>query len=282
MPETSNNTVQVLTAGGAGASAKQQGTSDASAGKQNSKRRNRGRRNRGTGGKAAASSAAAAASGNKSSEDEIMEDERNQHPIATKKSPAKEQDQNNPPPEGAAPPPAEQHLEIEGTESGDEGVVDVVLTDPEDNIAKMMVSHTPYADNPNNNNNSKTAVRLPPLPKPDPSGQRHQIFWLFVCFFGIMASFVCYGLLLEYTTSGGRKLHELSFLFVTSGLYTLTAAAGRYVRDETPTTIPPARFAILGLTSMGSTFCSVRSLRCVLTCSTVLRILFMRARPALV
>ena len=86
-------------------------------------------------------------------------------------------------------------------------------------------------------------------------------FWLFLCFIGIMFSFVAYGLLLEYTTSGGRKLHELSFLFVTSGLYTFTAAAGRYVRAETPTTIPPARFAVLGLTSMGSTFCSVRSLR---------------------
>jgi UDP-galactose transporter B1 len=91
-----------------------------------------------------------------------------------------------------------------------------------------------------------------------------ELFWLLVCFLGIMFSFVAYGLLLEYTTSGGRKLHELSFLFVTSGLYTLTAAAGRYVRDETPTTIPPARFAILGLTSMGSTFCSVRSLRYVI------------------
>lgn len=88
--------------------------------------------------------------------------------------------------------------------------------------------------------------------------------WLFACFLGIMVSFVAYGLLLEYATSGGRKLHELSFLFVTSGLYTLTAAAGRHVRDETPTSIPPARFAVLGLTSMGSTFCSVRSLRYVI------------------
>jgi hypothetical protein len=97
------------------------------------------------------------------------------------------------------------------------------------------------------------------------SKQQHhtEVIWLAICFLGIMASFVCYGLLLEYTTSGGRQLHELSFLFVTSGLYTLTAAAGRYVRDETPSTIPPARFAILGLTSMGSTFCSVRSLRYV-------------------
>jgi drug/metabolite transporter (DMT)-like permease len=92
----------------------------------------------------------------------------------------------------------------------------------------------------------------------------HDLIWLLICFSGIMASFVGYGLMLEYSVSGGRKLHELSFLFVTSALYTLTAAAGRYVRDETPSTIPPARFAILGLTSMGSTFCSVRSLRYVI------------------
>jgi UDP-galactose transporter B1 len=96
------------------------------------------------------------------------------------------------------------------------------------------------------------------------SSKTSDFIWLFVCFMGIMASFVCYGLLLEYTTSGGRKLHELSFLFVTSGLYTLTAAAGRYVRGEEQTTIPPSRFAILGLTSMGSTFTSVRSLRFVI------------------
>lgn len=77
-----------------------------------------------------------------------------------------------------------------------------------------------------------------------------------------MASFVIYGLLLEYATSGGRKLHELSFLFVTSGLYTLTAAAGRYVRDETPTTIAPSRFALLVLMSMGSKFfCTIITVR---------------------
>ena len=90
---------------------------------------------------------------------------------------------------------------------------------------------------------------------------KHTILWICICFFGIMFSFVAYGLLLEYATSGGRKLHELSFLFVTSLLYTCTGAAGRHVRSETPTTIPPARFAVLGITSMGSTFCSVRSLR---------------------
>lgn len=101
------------------------------------------------------------------------------------------------------------------------------------------------------------------IQEPPPSHKRTEILWLFFCFLGIMASFVIYGVLMEYTTSGGRKLHELSFLFVTSSLYTITAAAGRYVRAETPTTIPPARFAILGLMSMGSTFTSVRSLRYV-------------------
>lgn len=107
-------------------------------------------------------------------------------------------------------------------------------------------------------------VKIEALIQEPPPTKSTELFWLFLCFIGIMASFVVYGVLLEYTTSGGRKLHELSFLFVTSALYTITAAAGRYVRAETPTTIPPARFAVLGLTSMGSTFCSVRSLRYVI------------------
>lgn len=92
----------------------------------------------------------------------------------------------------------------------------------------------------------------------------HEYKWLFFCFLGIMFSFVMYGILLEYVTSGGRKLHELSFLFVTSLFYTLTGAAGRHVRDEKPSNIPPFRFAVLGITSMGSTFCSVRSLKYVI------------------
>jgi len=99
---------------------------------------------------------------------------------------------------------------------------------------------------------------------PSSSSQTTRNLWLLICFLGIMFSFVLYGLLLEYATSGGRKLHELSFLFITSGLYTIAGAAGRHIRDETPTQIPPARFAVLGLTSMGSTYCSVRSLRYVI------------------
>ena len=88
--------------------------------------------------------------------------------------------------------------------------------------------------------------------------------WLAFCFFGIMGSFVAYGLLLEYATTGGKHLHELSFLFVTSLLYTCTAWFGRYIRAEKPSTMPPAQFAVLGMTSMGSTFFSVRALRYVI------------------
>lgn len=100
--------------------------------------------------------------------------------------------------------------------------------------------------------------------KASSANRNNELIWLSVCFFGIMFSFVAYGLLLEYTTSGGRKLHELSFLFVTSSLYTMTAAAGSYVRDEKPSSIPPSRFAVLAMTSMTSTYCSVRSLRYVI------------------
>jgi len=77
-------------------------------------------------------------------------------------------------------------------------------------------------------------------------------------------SFVAYGLMMEYATSGGRRLHELSFLFVTSAFYTLAGATGRYVRGEKPSDMPPFHFGVLGLTSMGSTFFSVRSLRYVI------------------
>ncbi|GMH76968.1 hypothetical protein TL16_g07250 [Triparma laevis f. inornata] len=86
------------------------------------------------------------------------------------------------------------------------------------------------------------------------------------CFLGIMTSFLIYGLLLEYATSrNGTKLHELSFLFVTSALYTTCAYMCRNIMNEKPnTSIPPHEFAVLGLTSMGSTFCSVRSLRYVI------------------
>jgi len=96
------------------------------------------------------------------------------------------------------------------------------------------------------------------------SSRMSRNIWLLICFFGIMFSFILYGLLLEYVTSGGRKIHELSFVFITSILYTIVGAVGRHIRIEDTTQIPPARFVLLGLTSMGSSFCSLRSLRYVI------------------
>lgn len=90
------------------------------------------------------------------------------------------------------------------------------------------------------------------------------MIWLAVCFIGIMASFIAYGIVMEYATSGGRKLHELSLIFVTSLLYSGTAFLGRYVRGEKPTTVAPSKLMLLAVTSMGSTYCSVRSLRYVI------------------
>lgn len=158
------------------------------------------------------------------------------------------------PPEQFALEYEESITEIDENETGDNGV-DVGANDPKKTSKDSLLVE----------NEAVTPVNIDDLYQEESQPSKTQdLLWLFICFLGIMASFVCYGLLLEYTTSGGRKLHELSFLFVTSGLYTLTAAAGRYVRGEEQTTIPPSRFAILGLTSMGSTFTSVRSLRFVI------------------
>jgi hypothetical protein len=162
-------------------------------------------------------------------------------------------------------------LEIEydhsqgGREEGEDGVEEIPL---DDERAGRTAPPVPYSDDPRpllkpSSNTAATTTDAAANIENAKNKSYHDLLWLMACFVGIMLSFVGYGLLLEYTTSGGRKLHELSFLFVTSALYTVTAAVGRYVRDETPSTIPPAQFALLGLTSMGSTFCSVRSLRYV-------------------
>lgn len=56
--------------------------------------------------------------------------------------------------------------------------------------------------------------------------------WLATCFVGIMSSFIVYGIVMEYATSGGRRLHELSMIFLTSLIYTVTAYYGRYLNRE--------------------------------------------------
>lgn len=256
--ENDRNKVKVLTAGGAAASSSSSSPSR--------KKRNR-RRKKGNGTPKSPPEAAVAAAVAVASQvpppvaaSEPKHVAATPSIVSTPSTPAddsKPEAQNTP---DAAHSVPVMSLEFEEPSSREQDDWDFAVNDDED---EKDVHKTPYADDPklgsSMNTTSTTFSSQLDTTTPNPN----ELVWLIICFLGIMASFVCYGLLLEYTTSGGRNLHELSFLFVTSGLYTLTAAAGRYVRDETPTTIPPARFAILGLTSMGSTFCSVRSLRYV-------------------
>lgn len=58
------------------------------------------------------------------------------------------------------------------------------------------------------------------------------MFWLAACFVGIMCSFIVYGIVMEYATSGGRELDELSMIFLTSLMYSITAYFGRRVNCE--------------------------------------------------
>ena len=90
-----------------------------------------------------------------------------------------------------------------------------------------------------------------------------RLWWVF-CFAGIVISFGAYGIVMEYATSGGRKLHELSFIFFTSALYIIVGWGGRHIRQEKPTDVKPYKLMMLALMAMGSTFCSVRSLRYVI------------------
>ena len=60
-----------------------------------------------------------------------------------------------------------------------------------------------------------------------------------------------YGVVLEYVTSGGRKLHEWSFVFVTTSIYALTAYVARELFGERPTEISKYQMLTLSLTSIG-------------------------------
>ena len=88
--------------------------------------------------------------------------------------------------------------------------------------------------------------------------------WLAFCTAGMVTSLTLYGLALEYATSGGRKLHELSFVFVTTSIYAMTAFACREYFQETRTEISKYQMLTLSCTSMASTITSVRSLRYVI------------------
>lgn len=100
--------------------------------------------------------------------------------------------------------------------------------------------------------------------------------WLLFCVIGMVSSLTMYGIVLEYVTSGGRKLHEFSFVFVTTSIYAITAYVARGVFGEKPTQISKYQMLTLSLTSIASTFTSVRSLRYVIY---PVQVLFKSCKP---
>jgi len=100
--------------------------------------------------------------------------------------------------------------------------------------------------------------------------------WLAFCTLGMITTLALYGLVLEYATSGGRKLHEVSFVFVTTSIYAITAFVAREFFQEKPTNISKYQMLILSLTSIASTITSVRSLRYVIY---PVQVLFKSCKP---
>lgn len=100
--------------------------------------------------------------------------------------------------------------------------------------------------------------------------------WLAFCVIGMVSSLTLYGIALEFATSGGRKLHEWSFVFVTTSIYAITAFIARSIFGEKPTEISKYNMLTLSLTSIASTFTSVRSLRYVIY---PVQVLFKSCKP---
>ena len=111
----------------------------------------------------------------------------------------------------------------------------------------------------------------------DHHGERHAGYgWLFVCVVGMISSLTLYGITLEYVTSGGRQLHEVSYLFVTTSIYALTAYVARWQLGEEITAISKYQMLTLSMTSLASTYTSVRSLRYVIY---PVQVLFKSCKP---
>lgn len=100
--------------------------------------------------------------------------------------------------------------------------------------------------------------------------------WLLVCVVGMMSSLTLYGLALEYATSGGRHLHEISFVFVTTSIYSITAYTAGWFIGEKPSSISKYKMLTLSCTSIASTLTSVHSLRYVIY---PVQVLFKSCKP---
>ena len=100
--------------------------------------------------------------------------------------------------------------------------------------------------------------------------------WLAFCTAGMICTLTMYGIVLEYVTSGGRHLHELSFVFVTCSIYSITAFVARSLFEEKPTEISKYEMLWLSTTSISSTFTSILSLRYVIY---PVQVLFKSCKP---
>lgn len=105
---------------------------------------------------------------------------------------------------------------------------------------------------------------------------RQYYAWLAFCTLGMVSALTFYGIALEYATSGGRKMHELSFVFVTTTIYSITAYTCREFFQEKPTEISKYQMLTLSCTSILSTVTSVRSLRYVIY---PVQVLFKSCKP---
>ena len=112
------------------------------------------------------------------------------------------------------------------------------------------------------------------------SDDRHAGYgWLAVCVVGMLTSLTVYGVVLEYITSGGRELHEWSFLLISTSIYSVVAYIARSAFGEKQTEISRSNIVILSITSVASNFTSVRSLRYVIY---PVQVLFKSCKPVLV
>jgi solute carrier family 35 (UDP-galactose transporter), member B1 len=108
-------------------------------------------------------------------------------------------------------------------------------------------------------------------------GDKHAGYgWLAVCAVGMIASLTLYGIAMEYATSGGRHLHEISFVFVTTSIYSMTAFVAKWVFGEKPASISKYQMLVLSCTSIASTITSVGSLRYVIF---PVQVLFKSCKP---
>ena len=101
--------------------------------------------------------------------------------------------------------------------------------------------------------------------------------WLIFCAVGMVSSLTLYGIVLEFATSGGRKLHEISFIFVTTTIYAFTAYIARGFFDEKPSKhISKYQMLLISVMSIASAYTSVRSLRYVIY---PVQVLFKSCKP---